>query len=204
MILATTLCTALVSAAVAQPATPNIAVANLTDIFDRYQLTRDLEQMFDEKRQTIAAEGERRRDDIDLKRKTLMDMKPGTADFNQREEALITAEVEFQAWLEIQERHLKGQHMSWLQMIYGHAQGAISKIAAERRIDLVLTYNDKLEQTPDSVAFKQQILLRNVIYANDRVNLTETVIEMLDAEYQRRGGAATLQAAAVPQPSPKP
>ncbi len=203
-----TLCVALASAAVAQPGSPgrtppNIAVVNLTQIFDRYQMTRDLEQMFDERRQSITAAAERKRDDVKLKRQALMDMKPGTPDFAQREEALIEAEVQFQAWLEIQERRLKNQHKSWLEMIYNHAREVIARISQERGIDLVLTYNDILDEAPDSVAFKQQILMRSVIYANARVNLTDIVVETLDSDYQRRGGAATLKTNA-PQPAPSP
>ncbi len=174
-------------------ATPNIAVVNLTAIFERYQMTRDLEQMFEERRQKVAAEAKDRRENINMLRNAILDIKRGTPDFVRREEELITAEIEFQAWLEIQERRLKEQHKSWLKMIYKNTRQVIAKIAQKNGIDLVLTYNDLEENAPDSVSFKQQILLRSVIYASERSNLTESVIEMLDKEYQRSGGVAELQ-----------
>lgn len=173
--------------------THNIAVVNLTAIFERYQMTRDLEQMFEERRQKVSAEAKDKRENINMLRNAILDIKPGTPDFVRREEELITAEIEFQAWLEIQERRLKEQHKSWLKMIYKNTQQVIAKIAEKNGIDLVLTYNDLEENAPDSVSFKQQILLRSVIYASERSNLTESVIEMLDKEYQRSGGAAELQ-----------
>ncbi len=203
-----TACSVLMSVAVAQSgggkAASNIAVVNLTNIFERYQMTRDLEQMFDEQRQIISAQAEKKRDDIDLQRKAIMDIKPGSADFATREEALIQAEVEFQAWLEIQQRRLKQRHKDWLRSIYNDVQTVIARISEQRGIDLVLTYNDIEDDAPDSVAFKQQILLRSVIYAKDRVNLTSITVEMLDAEYQRRGGPASLSLATPVRPATNP
>lgn len=174
-------------------AATRVAVVNLTEVFERYQMTRDLEQKFEERRQSVSSEAQQLRDDITMKRNALMDLKPGTPDFLQREEDLIRAEVSFQAWLEIQERRLKEQHKAWLELIYGHARDVVRKIATERKIDLVLTANDFQDDTPDSMAFKQQILLRSVIYADNRINLTEPVIEMLDTQYQKNGGAAMLR-----------
>ncbi len=210
MIRIATISMALASTVVAQPGaqrspSPNIAVVNLTAVFDRYQMTRDLEQLFDERRQSVGAEAQKKRDDINMQRNALRDVRPGTADFTVREDDLIRAEVEFQAWLEIHERRLKNQHKNWLQAIYADAQAVVARLAAERGIDLVLTFNELQEDAPDSMAFKQQILLRSVLYASDRVDLTARVLEMLDAEYQRRGGAATLQTrAAPPTPAPPP
>ena len=179
-------------------ATPNIAVVNLTGIFERYQMTRDLEQVFEERRQKVATDAKNKRENINMMRNALLDIRPGTADFVQREEDLITAEIGFQAWLEIQERRLKKQHTSWLRMIYKNTQNAIARIAQKSQIDLVLTYNDLEDGAPDSASFKQQILLRSVIYASERTNLTESVIEMLDTEYRRSGGVAELKAGAPP------
>lgn len=208
MTMTATVWTVLLSATLAQsgaaPAPgPRIAVVNLTQIFERYQMTRDLEQMFDEQRQTITATAEKKRDDINLQRNAIQDLKPGTSDFVAREESLIQSEVEFQAWLEIQQRRLKERHKNWLKMIYHDVQTVITGIAEKRSIDLVLTYNDLEDDAPDSAAFKQQILLRSVIYANSRVDLTEPVIDALDAEYQRRGGPASIQIHGAARPVTK-
>ncbi len=179
-----------------------IAVVNLTAVFERYQMVHDLEQVFEERRQSVKAEGQKRRDNVTMLGEALRDIRPGTPDFEQRENALITAEVEFRAWIEIQERRLKEQHKTWLLTIYRDSQAVISKLAKERGIELVLSYSDEIEDAPDSVAFKQQILLRSVLFADARINLTNEVIEILDTEYQKRGGAATLSGGGAKAISP--
>lgn len=209
MTLATVLCATLLSAGPAQPGSqrsysPNIAVVNLAALFDQYQMTRDLEQMFDEKRQIVTTEAEKRRDHLNVLRNGLERFKPGTSDYRGREEELVRAEIEYQVWLEMQERLLKEQHKNWLQIIYRDTQEAVASLAAERGIDLVLTYDVLEEDAPDSVAFKQQILLKKVIYASSRVDLTEAVLQAVNAEYQKRGGAAALELDNVNLPASTP
>lgn len=198
MSLVTIVCTSFVSLALGQQAkplssSPNIAVVNLTSLFDKFRMTRDLEDLFAGRRESITAEAESRRDDITFKRNELQQFKPDTPDFQQREEALIEAEIGFQVWLEVQERRLKNEHKNWLVEIYKNVEQVIAKLAADRGIDLVLTYNDLDLGAPDSVAFKQQILLRTVLYASNRSDLTTSVIAKLDADYQKRGGPNTLR-----------
>ena len=86
--------------------------------------------------------------------------------------------------------------------IYNSVEQVISKLAADRGIDLVLTYNDLDPNAPDSVAFKQQILLRTVLFASERSDLTDAVLAKLDADYQKRGGANTLRLGNMPSKSP--
>lgn len=187
---------------------PHVAVINLTAIFERYSMTRDLEQVFGERRTQVTAEAQKRREDLNAKRTGLEQFKPGTTDYRDREESLIKSEMEFQVWLDFEERRLKDEHKRWLQSIYADATAAVAKLAAERGVDLVLTFNALEDDAPDSVAYKQQILLRTVVYANGRADLTEGVVAAMDADYQKRGGPATLQtgpplpAAKAPPPAP--
>ena len=174
-------------------ASPNVAVINLARVFERYQMTQDLEQMFAQRRQDLKSEAERKRDDIGVLGNALQQFKPGTEDYRQREEKLVRAEIEFEVWLDVQERRLKSEHKGWLERIYSSTQDVVAKIAGERGLDLVLTYSDLERDAPDSVAFKQQILLRTVIYADERIDLTNGVIDVLNTDYQRRGGAGSRQ-----------
>jgi len=182
----------------AQTAPTNIAVINLARVFERYRMTNDLEQMFAERRRDIKAQAEKKRDEIAVRTNALQQFKPGTDDYRAREEELTNAEVEFEVWLQVEERRLKNEHKAWLEQIYEYTQAVVAQIAEKRGLDLVLTYSDVERDAPDSMAFKQQILLRTVIYANNRTDITSEVTEMLDADYQRRGGAAAIKLGNVP------
>lgn len=174
------------------PPDGNVAVINLAVAFERYQMTRDLESVFAERRAAVKEQGKTRSDEIDTMRTALEQFKPGTADFQEREEQLVRKEIDFQVWLEVQERRLKLDHKRWLETIYERVQATVGQVARERGIELVLTYSDLVEDAPDSVAFRQQILLRTVIYADTRIDLTNDVVVLLDADYEKRGGKAGL------------
>jgi len=193
---------AAVWAAGQQAGQPGVAVINLPHVFERYQMTRDLEQFFEEKRQSFTQEAQKKRDDVTMKRNALSQFKPGTVDFNERRKNLTQAEIEFQVWLETLEAELKEEHKAWLLSLYDDVQRVVGKLAQERGFDLVLSYNENLEEdAPDSVALRQQILLRTVLFASERVDLTQPALERLDAEYQKRGGGAALRA---PKPESVP
>ncbi len=172
---------------------PKVAVVNLAAVFERYVMTQDLEQLFAQRRQDVKTAAENKQDNLSVMKNALEQFKPGTSDYQSREEELVRAEINFQVWVEVQERRLKAEHKSWLERIYHDTQETVAKIASDRGIDLVLTYSDLDSGAPDSVAFKQQILLRTVIYANKRVDLTEETIQLLDADYRHKGGPAILQ-----------
>ncbi len=174
-------------------AAPRVAVVNLAQVFDRYLMVHDLEQMFEERRNNVTAQAQKKRDDLNTQRAALEQFKPGSPDYTEREEQLGKDEFQFQWWLERQERVLKEEHKAWLISIYRQVEAAVAAISQSEGIDLVLTYNDLDTNAPDSIAFRQQILLRPVIYANGRVNLTNAVIESLDSQYQKQGGASKLQ-----------
>jgi len=187
---------------------PRVAVINLAAVFEQYVMTQDLEQLFAQRRQDVKAAADTKQDNISVMKNALEQFKPGSADYKSREEELVRAEINYQVWAEVQDRRLKAEHKSWLERIYKDTQETVSKIASDRGIDLVLTYRDLDPGAPDSVAFKQQILLRTVIYANKRVDLTEETIRLLDGDYRQKGGPAILQLnqtgiGSVGKPSPK-
>jgi Skp family chaperone for outer membrane proteins len=189
------------SAAGQQGATPRVAVVNLARVFDKLAMVRDLEQMFEDQRQQISTEAKKKGDALKTQEAALAQFKPGSADFIEREERLSQDRLQFQWWLDRQERNLKQEHKSWLISIYRQVEDSVAELAQSRAIDLVLTYTDLDTEAPDSMAFRQQILLRPVIFANNRVDLTNDVVETLETEYRNQGGAATLQ---LGKPAPDP
>ncbi len=172
----------------------NIAVIDVAQVFESYTMTRDLESMFNAKRQELSNEAEQRRTSIEQMRRGLAAFDPSSADYISREQELIRAEVDFQVWSTHSEQRLKTNHKQWLLAIYRNTQGAVAKLANERNFDLVLTFDRLAEDAPDSVTLRQQILLQKVIYHNSRVDITTEVLNRLNNEYKSGGGIRSLDA----------
>lgn len=174
-------------------AADNIGVINIADVFDGYQMTTDLERLFQLSEQRIKEESQTRLSELDTRRKELEAFAPGTPDFAERDRALVRLEMEYQVWLGFEQRMLRDEHMRRLVQIYEDTQSAVRSVAESRGIDLVLTYDRLSADAPDSVSMRQQILLQKVIYANDRIDLTQPVLEQLNRAYQERGGIDSLK-----------
>lgn len=179
--------------ATAARAAENIAVINIADVFDGYQMTTDLERLFQLSEQKIKEQSQTRLTELDTLRKELEAFAPGTPDFKERDRTLVRLEMEYQVWLGFEQRMLRDEHMRRLMQIYEDTQSAVRSVAESRGIDLVLTYDRLSADAPDSVSMRQQILLQKVIYANDKIDLTQPVLEQLNRAYQERGGIDSLK-----------
>ncbi len=172
----------------------NIAVIDVASVFESYEMTRDLEAMFNARRQELATEADQRRTSIEQMRRGLAAFDPASSDYVSREQELIRAEVDFQVWSTHSEQRLKTNHKLWLLAIYRNTQGVIEKLANERNYDLVLTYDRLTDDAPDSVTLRQQILLQKVIYHHSRIDITTEVLNRLNNEYKSSGGIRSLDA----------
>lgn len=172
---------------------PRIGVVKIAQVFEGYRMTRDLEDRFDARRRAIGDEAESRRKAMDNRRAALEAFDPASRDYAERREELRRSAFEYKVWLEMEEQRLKEEHMAWLRMIYEDVCGAVAEAAQARGIDLVLTCDDLSEDVPDSVALRQEILLKKVLYFSERIDLTESVLRRLNESYEEKGGAASLR-----------
>lgn len=176
-----------------QTAEPNIAVVNLAQVFDGYRMTKDLEQQFDNRRRAIGDQAENRRFAVEKQLAALQAFDPASRDYAERREELRRMEFEFKVWVSMEEQRLKDEHMGWLRRIYDDVREVVADVARARGIDLILTYDELSPDVPDSLALRREILLKKVLYFNDRVDLTAEVLGRLNERYQDRGGAASLR-----------
>lgn len=183
-----------------------IAVLNVARVFEEYEMTRELESLFDQQRREAAEEADQRRANIDQMRRALTAFDPASDDFARRDADITRAEIEFQVWSNLAERRLKNNHKNWMLQIYRNTQGMVGEIAKERTIDLVLTYDRLTEDAPDSATLRQQILLQKVIFHSGNTDITDEVISRLNKRYKDGGGiqsiSSTPPAAAAPASSP--
>ncbi|HEV8261140.1 MAG TPA: OmpH family outer membrane protein, partial [Burkholderiales bacterium] len=149
-----------------------MGAVNIAEVFDKYEMTKGLEEHFEHQRQALAERAQARRDEMDAKRRALLEQfKPDTAEFEERQEELERMQVDYEVWAGVEEKRLKKQHKHWLMTIYRNVREQVRQVAEMRGIDMVLTYDTLTEDAPDSQALRQQILLQKVIYSSPRVDL---------------------------------
>ena len=79
-----------------------------------------------------------------------------------------------------------------LKRLYDKIEAAVGQVAQQRGIDLVIADGRQdignLEAVP-AEDLRRMLNSRNVVYATKAVDITETVIAVLDADFAKSGGA---------------
>lgn len=181
----------------ATTAQTSVAVIDMTTIFEKSQMPKDLERIFGQAKIDIEAEANGRKSKMDLLQKELDSgaFAKGSPDFQARLLKLEHSKVDNEFWLRDRDRSLGQDRKKYFEEIYRQVSTASKDVAQSRGVDVILAVTPVDFDVPDAAVLINQILQKKVVYATPRVNLTALVIERFDNEYLRRGGAATIKLA---------
>ena len=196
----------------AQDAT-RIAVVNPARVFAEMQETKDLKQKLENDRSTLEKEVQGRQNKVKdlLAERDLL--KADTPQYAEKDRTFMQAAIEFDTWSKIKQAELQGQQKQQMKVLFDKIVAAAQEVATQKQIDLVLA-----DQRPDLPENLGQVNVeqlrailngRNIIYMNQKVDISGDVIAALDAKYRAGGGApppapaTTTPPAAQPAPTPK-
>ncbi|MEM1107881.1 MAG: OmpH family outer membrane protein [Planctomycetota bacterium] len=170
------------------PAAPTkVAVVNMQLVInqsDQQVANRAANQA---KAAAIQAEGEQRQQEIASLQVGLDPLVPNSDGWNQQRDKLQQKTLELQVWVQMQEQNNQREQTSQVAEIYLAANEAAKAIAQEAGYDIVL----KGGGLPDVTRMNLQQLstiaqTREVLYASDAVDITDAVMQRLNAEYAQR------------------
>jgi len=163
-----------------------VAIVNVAKVSESYAKTSDLEAQFEQLRVKFRDNINDKRDRLERGVKALREeFKPGTAEFDQRQQELAQLEWELKYYQEMEGGKLERSLAASLRQIFADIQRTVGQVAQERGCDVVLAADELPPDTPDTTNMaRQQILLQKVLYWSPRVDLTQEVIARLNAQYQ--------------------
>lgn len=160
-----------------------VACVDVVQVFNEYDRQQDLSSEMSTLDQQIQAENTRRKQAIEAKRTALSQMDRTDPAFVQQRDELMKLELAYRNWTELMQAQMTREVAAWSQRVYQEILDATAAVAEQQGYDLVL-YRDQFVQQPDNPeALRQQIRSRKVIYAADRIDITATVLQALNAEY---------------------
>jgi len=190
-IVAVALCVVLVrNEALAQPApatavaTTRMAVCDIVEVFNRNQKAKDVRNVLEEKRKSVAAENETRSKAIDAKRMDLAAYKEDSPQYEKTLQDMQRMGMEHKIWMEMQNAALLREHRRYTKQLYEEILAVVAQVAQQRGIDVVLYVEREVVETEDTRELLTMIERRKVLYANDRVDFTETVLARLNEAYR--------------------
>jgi Skp family chaperone for outer membrane proteins len=183
-----------------------VAVVDVPAVSEQFLGTKDLESVFEQRRVKFNQDRDALRERTEKLRRSLQEeLKPGTAEFEERRKQLMMLEAELQWFTESQGQQIEAGLASSLHRIYNDIHTAVAEVAEANNIHIVLAA-DRLppESPPTTQQARQQILLQKVIYWTPSVDITEAVVKHLNGKYKdaqaatEGGGGAAKPPYAVP------
>lgn len=171
----------------------NIAVVNIPAASERYQKTADIESRIEQRRKELRRERDERRDALERGARALQeDFRPGTDEYAKRERELAQTQWELQYFEESESKIIEREMAAAMLEIYNDIRAAVKVIAQQRGLDLVMAADPDPEQQAETTSqVRQQIVLQKVVYFSAELDITQEVVDRLNAQYKAQSGGGS-------------
>lgn len=183
------------SAAHAQDAPIRIGVCNPAKVLK----AMDEWKAFDDKMRNdgdkLKLEQVRRKAEVDELIKQRQELRPDSAAYKEKSKTVLEKSLEYDVWLQLMNLERARTQKDQLRALFDKIVEATKEVAETKKLDLVLAERrpelpEQLDQiTPDNVL--GALLQRDVLYSNNKVDITQDVIVAINKKYA--GGAAPAQ-----------
>lgn len=163
------------------------AVCNVGEVFNRYQRARDLLDQFRQAQQDLQDEDQRRQEELNQMRVELEAYAKNSPEYISLVESMQKKLVERNVYVESEKARLNFEQRRNIEMVYDTIVGVISDVAAAQGYQLVLQQNEMRPGQGTTEQFLAQVTQRRVLYRHPQIDITDTVLEQLNAEYGTSG-----------------
>lgn len=176
----------------------DVACLHVGKVFAEYDRQKDLTEEMRTVEQDMQAEGERREGQIDGLQATVNAMNPDDPALVKKMRELFQLQLDAKNWFELMQAEIAREVGLWSRRVYAEIIAVTEEIAQREGYDVVLYLSSPELVTYNPDAVKEQIRMRKVVYANPRIDITQAVLERLNANYRAQPKTQMLQIG--PQP----
>lgn len=181
-----------------------IAVANTARIFNEMQELKDLRVKLQSEQKLLAGASAEKQEKLKAMQAARDALKSDSPQYQEKNAEWLKAAIEYDAWGKINEADVQRTQKLQMRRLFEKIEQAVVEVAKQKGYDLVITdQHPDLPDDLDRVSIDQLRTLinsRNVLYAGEKIDISDDVLAILDARY--RAGSKT-QPAAAPTTQPK-
>ena len=168
----------------AAPAGP-VAVCSVVEILNNCQKAKDLTAKLNKERGRIEKEVGKRNEAIDNLTKELKLLTAGSEEFEQRFAEKQRLMINREAWLKFEQSKAMRMHQKLTLEMYSEVQKAVAIVAKSRGFKIVLHQQRGKLQAATTAEMRAEIVQRKVVYSDDSVDITASVLSSLNAAYRK-------------------
>jgi len=189
------LCTLAVAVAALLPAgsasaQDKIRTVNPGKIFNDMQETKDLKQKITAQSQNLQNQQKGYEQDLQDSQKRRDLFKPESEDYAKANNELLQKAINYRAWQEITKNNLATEQKTQMVRLFAKIEAATKEVAEAQQIDLVIV--EQRGDMPDANVLGQLnadqvralINQRNVMYSNNKLDITDAVLKKVDENYK--------------------
>jgi Skp family chaperone for outer membrane proteins len=174
--------------------TGRVAYVNVIKALNEFQGQKDLVEEIAKAQDKLAAENKARRDKLDTSQAELERLDPQDPTMVQRMREHLAQQVDYKNWGEMAQLNLAREFGIWSVRFYKDLLKVTEEIAKREGYDLVLYKGEFESISMDPEQIKEQIRSLHVLYANPTTELTQLVLDKLNADYRAKPKAPMIPA----------
>jgi Skp family chaperone for outer membrane proteins len=185
-----------------------VGVCNPARVFGEMQETKDLKQKLENDRKSIEAEVNAKQQKVkDLQAQRDL-LKPDSPQYAKADQDFMQEAIQFDTWSKITQAQLQGQQKQQMKALFDKIVAATGQVAQQKGFDLILA--DQRPDLPENLAaisvdqLRAILNGRNVLFNNQKVDISGDVVAALDAQYKAGGGAPAASATPAPATGAQP
>lgn len=160
-----------------------VATIDVNVVFNEYQRQKDLTEELRQWQEKSRLESEARRQKIDAAQAALDALSPGDPVAPARWRELVQMQIDFKNWSEYTQAEMQREIGLWTAKVYQEIVTATEELARARGLDVVL-FRDEFRPAGNPEQVREQILRRSLIYASAATDVSQPVLEKLNAAYR--------------------
>lgn len=165
--------------------TGRVAAVDVGKLFNEYQRMKDITDELKQLEGKLQAENDQRRQAADALQATVDQMDRADPTYTKKLAEVLEAKISHKAWFDTKQAHITREIAFATDRIYRDILKATSQLAQAASYDLVVyadEYPPNVSANPDEI----QATMRNrkVLYANPNADVTQQVLDKLNADYR--------------------
>lgn len=164
-----------------------VAVVNLQDVINQCAQQAAFLAEGKAKGEAFKTEGDQRRAAITKLQTEIDPLQPGSDAWNKKREELQQKTIELQVWVQMQEQNNQLENARQFAEIYIAANQAAAAVAKGAGYDVVLQGGELPDLMKLNIQQLQTVVqTRKVLYSGDAVDITNAVLQRMNAEFDQR------------------
>ena len=171
-----------------------VGVCNPAKVFESMDERKVIEDKMKSDRDKAQAEVARKKQEVEDLQRQRNELRPESSIFQEKTNQMMEKAVQFEVWARLKQAEMDRTEKEQIKTLYEKIRDVCKEVATEKKLDLILAERkpelpaNMEKYTADQI--RQIISANDVLYANEKADITQEVILRINKKYAATGGIA--------------